>query len=213
MDVKAGFFERYRVRVCVLVLLCGCSTCVWAQFARIERHPVLSDVMERFVVEHVKGNLATVIRSNSGQYFGQVSEGANATGFGSFYTDQDGEVYGVFFNGSLLTGIRLGGLVAKVGTEEHYAAYDLTTGRMQYVEYGGQQFLPDAESLERCRFLQMTYPDGGKYVGETVDGKRSGFGLYYYTNGNYYFGRYEEGRPVGYGALFRTDNRVVIQRW
>jgi hypothetical protein len=50
-------------------------------------------------------------------------------------------------------------------------------------------------------------------VGETVDGKRSGYGIYYYSNGNYYYGKYLNDERKGHGAMFRTDSSIALQCW
>ena len=74
--------------------------------------------------------------------------------------------------------------------------------------------------MEHCAVsdssFKMTdaYINGGdRYVGETVDGKREGYGAYYYTNGNYYYGQYRNNLRHGYGAMFRTENRITLQYW
>ena len=61
--------------------------------------------------------------------------------------------------------------------------------------------------------MQITYKNGDKYVGETVNGQREGYGIYYYHHGDFYFGRYKNNKPYGYGATFTTGNRVTIQDW
>ena len=50
-------------------------------------------------------------------------------------------------------------------------------------------------------------------MGETVNGKREGVGLYYYNNGNYYYGRYKNNDRQGFGAMFYTNNTLTIQYW
>ena len=61
--------------------------------------------------------------------------------------------------------------------------------------------------------MSLTYQNGDRYVGEIVNGKRDGYGIYYYAEGNYYYGQYKDNRRRGYGALFRTDNSISLQFW
>ena len=67
---------------------------------------------------------------------------------------------------------------------------------------------------EKNKFMVLTYPNGDKYVGEVIDNKREGYGLYFYANGNYYYGKYKNNKQYGYGALFKQqNNNVTIQYW
>lgn len=184
-----------------------------AQFAALDRHPQWSLDYDAIFVDVVKHHVTNVVKSSYGQYFGQLAPGGDIYGYGTFYTDQNGEVYGLFHNGNLLMGLRLGVSTVKVGSESHYIVYDLVTSAPIYIYYKGEKYPLNADHQEQWRFVQMTYQNGDKYVGETVKGKRDGYGLYYYTNGDYYFGRYSDNRPVGYGALFHADNRISIQNW
>ena len=184
-----------------------------AQYIKLDRHPEILTQYELAFVDYVKGNVASLFKSTYGQYFGQVNQQGEVYGYGTFYTDRDGEIYGQFRNGNFICGIKMNASAAKVGTEEHYSVYDLTTGELSYIVRNDNKFPPDADHKANWRFVQMVYENGDKYVGETVAGKRDGYGIYYYADGNYYVGRYADNHPVGYGALFRTDNRVVLQGW
>lgn len=184
-----------------------------AQFARLDRHPNVPMAYEAAFVDAVKGHFGNAIHSAYGQYFGQVDSHADIYGYGTFFTDQDGEVYGQFRRGEFVMGVKLNTQTAKVGSAAHYAVYDLMTGQMLYIVYNGDKYKPDAQALQTWKFMKIQYKNGAKYVGETVDGKRDGYGIYYYANGDYYYGRYEKGRVVGYGAMFRTNNTIVLQDW
>ena len=154
-----------------------------------------------------------MLKSAYGQYFGQITIKGDIYGFGTFFTDQDGEVYGQFRNGDFIVGIKMGGHLAKVGTADHYTAYDLYTSEPLYVAVNGQRVSLGAANRKAWRFVQMNYRNGDKYVGEAVDGRRDGYGIYYYANGDYTYGRYSDNAPTGYGALFKTNGRIVIQCW
>lgn len=184
-----------------------------AQFTRLLRHPDIPVEYDAAYVDLVKTHFGGVVKSSYGQYFGQMSSDSNVYGYGMFYTDHDGEICGQFRNGNLIMGIRMGSAIVRVGTEDHYTAYDLLTGEAQYVFLNDEKYKLDAEHLASWRFMQVEYKNGDKYVGEVVDGKRDGYGIYYYANGNFYFGRYRDNKAVGYGALFHTDNHISLQYW
>lgn len=194
-------------------MACGMTLTANAQFAKLERYPDIPADYHATFVDCVKGYISGVVKSMYGQYFGQVTKGGDIYGYGSFYTDQDGVVYGEFRNGNLLFGIKMGNRIVKVGTSDHYSVYDLTTGELLYIIKNEQKYLPDAEAKSKYKFLSLNYQNGDKFVGECIDGKREGYGIYFYSNGNYYYGGYRDNKPVGYGALFKTNNHITIQYW
>ena len=70
------------------------------------------------------------------------------------------------------------------------------------------------EIKDKNKFLVLLYPNGDKYVGETLNNERHGYGLYFYTNGDFYYGEYKNNKQCGYGALFRQKNsNIIIQCW
>ena len=199
----------------VLIVLFGAITPnSFAQFVRLEKYPDIPVEFESAFVAQVTNYVSGVVKSLYGQYFGQLSPEGNIYGYGSFYTDMDGEVYGLYRNGDLAFGIKKGAEIAKVGTNDHYVAYDLHTGYPIYIMKNNQKYNPSTDMREKNKFLVLTYPNGDKYVGETSDNKREGYGLYFYSNGNYYYGRYKDNKQFGYGALFKQENNnVTIQYW
>lgn len=185
-----------------------------AQFVRLEKYPTIPVEFEAAFVDQVTNYVSAVVKSLNGYYFGQLSPQGNVYGYGSFYTDMEGEAYGLYRNGDLAFGIKKGVDVAKVGTNEHYVAYDLRTGNPIYVMKDNQKYNPSTEMREKNKFLVLTYPNGDKYVGEATGNKREGYGLYFYENGDFYYGRYQDNKQFGYGALFRRqNNNVTIQYW
>lgn len=200
-------------RILLFTIMLAGTLSVKAQFTKLDRHPVIPVEYDAVFVDHVRNFVGGVIRSSYGQFFGQITPQGELTGYGTFYTDRDGEIVGQFYNGQLIVGIKQGNDIVKVGTETHYAVYDLRTAELLYIMKDGEKYLPDADHKEAWKYGQLKYANGGKYVGELVNGKRDGFGIYYYADGDHYFGRYSDNRPVGYGAMFKTDNSVVIQKW
>lgn len=203
--------KKIFVVIAMMLMMAGNA---FAQFVRIEKYPTIPIEFEAAFVDQVSGYVSGVVKSMYGQYFGQMTPEGNIYGFGSFYTDQDGEVYGLYRNGDLAFGIKKGTDIAKVGTNDHYTAYDLHTGNILYVMKDNQKYNPSTELKENNKFLVLTYPNGDKYVGESSHNKRDGYGLYFYANGNFYYGKYKDNKQLGYGALFKQENNnVTIQYW
>ena len=199
--------------ILLFLVLSFFSLNAFCQFTRLQRHPDIPVEYDAAFVDLVKSHVGGLVKSSFGEYFGQVSPDQNVYGYGTFFTDHNGEICGQFRNGVLIVGIRSGSAVVRVGTEDHYTAYDLLTGQAQYVFLHDEKYHLDAEHLESWRYMQLEYKNGDKYVGEVVDGKRDGYGIYYYNNGNYYFGRYKDGKAVGYGAMFHTNNTITLHYW
>ena len=184
-----------------------------AQFQKLTRHPEIPLDYESAFVDYVKGFAGSVVRSSYGQYFGQITPEGEIYGFGAFFTDQDGEVYGYYRMGKLIIGIKQNSNTVKVGSETHYTVYDLMSGEALYTMLDEQRYNLNAENKAKWKYMQITYKNGDKYVGEKVNGQREGYGIYYYHHGDFYFGRYKNNKPYGYGATFTTGNRVTIQDW
>lgn len=197
--------------LCVLQLML--VTTAHAQFARLDRYPDIPTQYDAAFVDHVKDFASGVAKSSYGQYFGQITKDRNVYGFGAYYTDQDGVIYGQYRRGNFLFGIKMATQTAKVGTNDHYICYDLTTGDPVYIFKDGDKYKLTVEFIRTYRFESLTYQNGDKYVGETVNGKRDGVGIYFYNNGDYYYGKYKNNEQRGYGALFFTDNTIKIQYW
>lgn len=202
--------KRFLPALAGLLLLCQTAQ---AQFVRMERYPAIPSQYETAFIDHVGGFYANVMRASTGQYFGQVDGKGELYGFGSYFTDGEGQVFGQFCRSQFMIGIKLGVMDVKVGTDDHYIVYDPKTGAAQYIVKDGKRYSIDAARRQSWKFLRLKYSNGAEYVGETVDGQRDGYGVYYYTDGDFYFGRYSDGQPVGYGATFKKDNRLIIQNW
>lgn len=197
----------------LFLLLFSCFSAAHAQFARLDRYPNIPSQYDAAFVDHVKNFAGGVAKSSYGQYFGQITKDKNVYGFGAYYTDADGIIYGQYRLGNFLFGIKMGVQNAKVGSNEHYICYDLTTGDPLYIMKDGDKYKLSADYVKTYRFESLTYQNGDKYVGETVNGKRDGVGIYYYNNGNYYYGRYKDNKRMGFGAMFFTNNTITIQYW
>lgn len=199
--------------ILALIMSMALPLALHAQFARLEKYPQIPSQYDAAFVDYVKGFASGIAKTSYGQYFGQITRDKNIYGFGAYYTDQDGVVYGQYRLGNFLFGIKMGVSTAKVGSNEHYICYDLTTGDPLYIMKDGGKYALPADYGKTYRFESLNYQNGDRYVGETVDGKRDGVGIYYYSNGNYYYGRYKNNERQGFGAMFFTNNRITIQYW
>ena len=140
----------------VLIVLFGAITPnTFAQFVRLEKYPDIPVEFESAFVDQVTNYVSGVVKSLYGQYFGQLSPEGNIYGYGSFYTDMDGEVYGLYRNGDLGKKKKKGAEIAKVGTNDHYVAYDLHTGYPVYIMKNNQKYNPSTDMREKNKFLVL----------------------------------------------------------
>lgn len=201
------------MKILTLLLSMALPMTLHAQFARLDKYPQIPAQYDAAFVDYVKGFASGIAKTSYGQYFGQITRDKNIYGFGAYYTDQDGVVYGQYRLGDFLFGIKMGVRTAKVGSNDHYICYDLTTGDPQYIMKDGGKYSLPADYGKTYRFESLNYQNGDRYVGETVNGNRDGIGIYYYSNGNYYYGRYKNNERLGFGAMFFTNNTITIQYW
>jgi radial spoke head protein 1 len=54
------------------------------------------------------------------------------------------------------------------------------------------------------------YPDGSRYEGNFLNGKRSGQGKYTYTNGDYYQGEWDNDKKHGQGIFIPNNEKESI---
>jgi hypothetical protein len=61
---------------------------------------------------------------------------------------------------------------------------------------------------EEKKSQEINYDDGSKYIGDIVNGKRHGQGVYIWPDGRKYVGEFENNRATG-GWLFKTTDKKV----
>ena len=54
----------------------------------------------------------------------------------------------------------------------------------------------------------MSYANGNKYIGEWIDGKKSGEGVMIYENGDLYDGEWQHGKKNGQGTLTLKNGNI-----
>ncbi len=181
-----------------------------AQVEMLDKYPIIPIEYDAAFIDQVKDNKAGVANTEHGEYFGQITEEQSIYGFGAFFTKDEGVVYGQYRNGQFIFGIKMGDVTAIIGTNSHYVCYDLTTGEPLYIFKNGKKHNVSKDLKQNNQFVTLTYGNGDKYVGETVNGKREGYGLYFYNNGNYSYGKYANNHRKGFGATFHTTNNIYV---
>lgn len=141
-------------------------------------------------------------------------------GWGCFVSKSGSQTYGQYREGQHIFGITLTSETARVGGEEHFVEYDLSTGNIMRVHTpDGEQrlsspYIPTDEApVPAYTFKILKYPNGDEYRGELLNGRRHGYGIYFWANGDRWYGRYENGYRQGCGVLIKADRRLFSGKW
>ena len=94
----------------------------------------------------------------------------------------------------------------------HHIVYNLTDGTPVRIVKDNETHALTSEASFR-RFVRLDYANGDYYIGETMNNRCHGQGIYHWANGNYWYGTFSEGYRQGYGALFRTDGTIDYGLW
>lgn len=184
-----------------------------AQQVKLDKYPSIPEEMMAVFCDYCApfhSGIAKALHGGRGQYIGQLTPDNHIYGFGQYIMDNETSVTGLFRMTSFIFGIKMGTHIVKVGSDTHYISYDLTTSEPLSIMKDGE-IMPIPESARGVyKFQSLTYKSGDRYVGETVNGKREGYGLYHYKDGGFFFGRYHENEPYGYGAVFTTEATIKI---
>lgn len=199
-----------------LLLLCACFLTVHtatAQEVELNRYDFQSEDLQRVFCDYVK-KLCEVkyIASSNGQYIGQTLDGV-IYGWGYYLSNEGNQIVGQYRNGKCFFGITMGTNSATVGSDEHFVTYDLTTGKILRLHTDEGDFGCPNDLVDKLLFKKLTYSNGDCYYGETLNGRRHGYGLYYWTNGDFWYGKYVNGYRQGFGALFKVDRRISYGKW
>lgn len=201
------------VRTFLLSLALSAGSMAFAQSSDLQKYAMLPEPLVEVFLDHVQAFPSTTISIGQDQYYGQTDSKGSLYGFGRYVRADGVQVFGLFREGKLIQGITLLNTSASVGDATHYANYNLTTGQLDYVFQGSHRQLFDTRALRGNKFLSLTYVNGDQYVGETLDGKRHGLGIYFYANGDIWFGVYQDNVRKGYGATFTIDDHLIIGKW
>ena len=202
---------KKHITIIALALLCALGA--KSQITDVEKYDIIPDEFEEVYNDLVKTHVAKLINTSNGQYLGQTSNDGQLYGYGAYYSNNGSQIIGQYRNGKCMFGMTMGEKDVTIGTKDFYACYSLETGNLDFVFRNNLRQLVDMKRFANYRFEVLTYQNGERYVGETLDGKRHGYGIYYYMTGNYWYGQYQNGRRNGYGAMFTTDGKIFIGRW
>ena len=153
-----------------------------------------------------------LVNTANGQYWGQSRDGV-LYGYGIFINNNGSQWVGQYRDGECIFGILMDDKTANVGSKTFYSLYDLTTGELLRIQTPDGVSAPDAAAAKAYRFESMTYANGDRYVGETWNGERHGYGIYYWNDGRFWYGQYRHNVRCGYGAQFDLDNKIFIGKW
>ena len=187
---------------------------------RVQFYPVMSDILQAVFCDYVAADgEAKYISTPHGQYVGNLIDN-QIYGWGYFLSNSGSQTIGQYRKGRHFFGITLTMETARVGSEDHFVEYDLSTGNILRVctpEGNPRLTAPytptPADPVPLYTFKKVVYENGDTYYGEMYNGRRHGYGIYYWANGDFWYGKYEDGYRQGYGALYKTDHRVFSGRW
>lgn len=182
-------------------------------------YPEMSDVLQQVFCDYASAESEIKYLSNkNGQYVGQLINNI-IYGWGYYLSDDDAQTFGQFRKGRHVFGITITSDMARVGSNEHYVEYDLSTGKIVRLHTNegdiklAAPYVDTADSVSPYGFNKITYSNGDTYYGETYNGSRHGYGVYYWSNGDFWYGKYSDGYRQGYGALFKTNHHVIHGKW
>lgn len=180
----------------------------------------MSDALQSVFCDYVTAEAEIRYMSGTyGQYLGQLIDNT-IYGWGYFLSNDGSQTFGQYRRGKHLFGITLTSKTALVGSDTHFVEYDLETGTiLRTHDYEGDHFPGEdymnaiAEGRPYNGFYRITYSNGDAYYGETYNGRRHGYGIYYWKNGDFWYGEYRNGYRQGYGALFKADRHISYGKW
>lgn len=195
--------------ICAVLCLCLDG---YSQKPPVSRYEEIPEELYHLVLDHTALFPYMVYNSPEGTYRGQVSPDVEFYGFGNFKSGIY-EQTGLYRKGKFIYGITTNKDYAIVGSNDYYAAYNLSTGKLEYIYRNKEKMLIDGSDFTEYQFMALNYSNGDRYVGELMNGQRHGYGLYYYKNGRIWFGQYRNGIRQGFGALFLPLDRLKIGVW
>ena len=186
---------------------------------QVALYPNMCDDLQRVFCDYVTAEAETrYISSRHGQYVGNLIDNT-IYGWGYYLADNGSQTYGQYRKGKHFFGITLSEGVARVGSNEHYVEYNLTTGDIQRIHTVdgdvklSSPYISTAGTPSPYAFKKMVYSNGDAYYGEMLNGKRHGYGVYYWANGDFWYGEYRDGYRQGYGVLFKVNHKVFYGKW
>ena len=180
----------------------------------------MCDPLQAVFCDYIRNESETNYISNAnGQYIGTLID-HKLYGWGFYLSSNGAQSFGQYRNGKMIFGLIMTDEIAKVGGEDNYVVYDLTTGNILSIHtkegdlHLDYPYIPtDKEPMSPYSFKKERYANGDVYYGEFYEGRRNGYGVYCWANGDMWYGRYRDGYRNGYGMLVKPDRHVYYGKW
>mmetsp|Transcript_28921 Transcript_28921/g.82213 ORF Transcript_28921/g.82213 Transcript_28921/m.82213 type:complete len:483 (-) Transcript_28921:104-1552(-) len=120
----------------------------------------------------------------------------------------------------VLVSLRISGYVCEI--QLHLRALEALSGESgralfkwfkHFSRDAGSYALTNQEPEDAAAQGSTHYQTGGRYTGETVDGKRHGKGTFYYNSGDRYEGQWVDGAKHGAGTFYYSAGDRYIGEW
>lgn len=72
---------------------------------------------------------------------------------------------------------------------------------------------PSTGNYSIYKFRCIEFDGGNKYIGETKNGLRDGYGIFLWKNGDAWYGPWKEGNRNGYGIYFSYKGEITTGKW
>ena len=170
---------------------------------------------------------------NNGKYRGQLNNGRN--GFGAYFWNDDEDYYW----GSYYDGNRSGMGIYIIGHDGRYlnncqdciyfvgnyekniksgkgTCYDKFGNLIYYGDFKDDKPVstyPVEGQYKSYKFECIEYTSGNRYIGETKDGKRHGYGIFLWKEGGAWYGYWQDGSRSGRGIYYKPAGGFTLGSW
>ena len=163
---------------------------------------------DRYKGQDMSNGMGAYLWGNGGMYFGDLRE-KNRNGYGIDIAPDGNDIVNCpgckYYAGNWANGEKNG-----VG-----ACYD-AAGKMLYIgefkDGRPAHAYPSTGDNAAYRFEILNY-DGGKYIGETFNGRRDGYGVYIWKTGDFWFGGWKDGARSGAGLYIYNNGNLLTGTW
>jgi len=173
---------------------------------------IVSNYPEEFVtINYDNGKYTGYVINGSKTRYGVYTWDTGDKFIGQWKNDrQNGIGIQIWHNGTIYIGDWNNGQLQGDGAE-----YDSKGILVYYGKYNNGKNLDiyPSSGYSSYRYEKISYSGGEYYEGETKNGNRDGFGVYYWKDGSYWFGRWVNGERNGYGVFLKRDGTVTIGNW
>jgi len=164
-------------------------------------------------------NISAILYEEGSMYFGNLY-GNKKHGYGIFivanvYTKEEGKIFNGQFINCPYTKYYVGSWendnmngTGSCYDESGKLIYD---GKFKDDKPVGTY--PTTSSYDSYKFQTIDYTGGDKYIGETKDGKRHGYGVYVWKDGRIWIGSWKDGEREGQGIDIASNGNLITGYW